>query len=76
MPSRTGSLVVAAACAIGAEPTPASLLKAERRRPWISTPTNPPAIPALGVKASPMIVAKAPGISRQWSARMKSPART
>ena len=42
IPSRTGSSVRAAAWAMAAEPQPASLLKAARRKPWISTPTKPP----------------------------------
>ena len=33
IPSLTGSLVAAAECAIEAEPTPASLEKAARRKP-------------------------------------------
>ena len=42
MPWRTGSLVIAAECAIGAEPQPASFEKAARRKPMIITPTTPP----------------------------------
>ncbi len=44
-PSLTGFLVLTAECAMGAEPTPASLEKAARWKPTISTPTTPPAIP-------------------------------
>ena len=50
MPSRTGSSVRAAEWAMAAEPVPASLLKAARRKPWISTPTKPPT-PASQEKA-------------------------
>ena len=44
-PSVMGSLVRTAECAMAAEPTPASLEKAARRKPWISAPTRPPATP-------------------------------
>ncbi len=55
-----GSSVRAAEWAIEAEPTPASLLKAARRKPWISVPTKPP-MPAFQLKASWTMVAMACG---------------
>ncbi|CRH94602.1 Uncharacterised protein [Chlamydia trachomatis] len=54
-PCSTGSLVLAAAAAIGAEPSPDSFEKTPRAIPfWIASltilPANPP-IAAVGVKA-------------------------
>ena len=57
-PSVTGSLVRTAECAMAAEPTPASLEKAARLKPWISAPTSPPATPSP-VKAPAKIWPKA-----------------
>lgn len=58
-PSRIGSLVFAAPCAIGAVPSPASFEKAARRTPVIiMAPSDPPKT-ALPVKASSKIVLKA-----------------
>ena len=45
-----------------AEPTPASLEKAARLKPWISAPMAPPATPS-GLKAPVMIRPKAAGTS-------------
>ena len=55
IPSRTGSGVAAAECAIAAEPVPASLLNAARRMPWMIVPISPPA-PAWSEKADWIIV--------------------
>jgi len=55
IPSRTGSSVRAAEWMIAADPVPASLLKAARRKPWINAPKNPPA-PACHEKASDTMV--------------------
>ena len=60
-PCDMGSLVRTVACAMGAEPTPASLANAARRNPWISAPITPPAT-ACGAKASRTMVASAPGM--------------
>ncbi len=61
-PSETGSSVLAAACAIGAEPWPASLENSPRFTPHImvsrKTPTPVPATPAVGLKASRKMRAK------------------
>ena len=46
MPSVIGSLVRTAEWAMAAEPTPASLEKAARLKPWIKAPTKPPATPS------------------------------
>ena len=62
MPSRTGYFVLAAECAIAAEPTPASLENAARLKPITSTPMKPPQA-ALGLKALSKIVPNAAGIS-------------
>src|SRR5690606_12190701 len=48
-PSEGGLWVLAALCAIAAEPTPASFEKAARWNPTISTPIIPP-FKALGLK--------------------------
>ena len=74
-PSRTGSIVEAAEWAIGAEPQPASLLKAARRKPWIKTPAKPPA-PACQLKASRTMVAKAAGTAAAWVSRINIPEST
>ncbi len=42
-PCDMGSLVRTVACAMGAEPMPASFANAARRNPWISAPMTPPA---------------------------------
>ena len=67
-PSETGSSVLAAACAIGAEPCPASFENRPRRTPHMSVtrnaPTPVPATPAVGLKASRKMIAKVPGT---WS---------
>ncbi len=60
-PCDMGSLVRTVACAIGAEPSPASLANAARRKPWMSAPTTPPAT-ASGTNASRTMVANAPGM--------------
>ena len=49
-PSEAGYFVLTAAWAIEADPAPASLEKAARRKPVIRTPKRPPN-PALGLKA-------------------------
>ena len=49
-PSAMGFFVLEALCAIAADPTPASLEKAARCNPTISTPIKPPFI-ALAEKA-------------------------
>ena len=58
-PWRTGSLVFAAAAAIGAEPSPASLLKMPRAMPFCMAmkmdPTTPP-VTAAGLKAARTMV--------------------
>jgi hypothetical protein len=55
-PSETGSSVFAAACAMGAEPCPASFENSPRRTPHIivrrNTPLPVPATPADGLNAS------------------------
>ena len=61
--------------AMAAEPMPASLEKAARRKPWISTPTKPPATPS-GLKAPVMMAPKAAGISAQWTTMTTRPAST
>src|SRR3954463_2215950 len=60
-PCDIGSLVRTIACAIGAEPRPASFANEARRKPWISAPTSPP-VTAFGTNASRMMVANAPGM--------------
>ena len=45
-PSVIGSLVLTLAWAMGAEPMPASLEKAARRKPCSSTPIMPPCTPS------------------------------
>ena len=59
-PSRIGSSVLAAECAIGAEPSPASLENTARLMPITSTPMKPPYKASLS-KANSKIVAKAAG---------------
>jgi hypothetical protein len=56
-----GSFVRTVACAIGAEPRPASFANAARRKPAISAPTTPPAT-ASGAKALVTISASAAGM--------------
>ena len=67
-PCRTGSLVWAAAAAIGAEPRPASFEKMPRAMPFcmamVTLPTTPP-VTAAGLKAARTIVSRAAGI---WTA--------
>ncbi len=53
-PSVTGRRVLTAECAMGAEPTPASLENAARWKPMIRTPTTPPVTPS-GEKAPLMM---------------------
>ncbi len=64
-PSDTGSSVFAAEWAMGADPCPASLEKRPRRTPHMSVtrkaPTPVPATPAVGLKASRKMEAKAAG---------------
>jgi hypothetical protein len=71
VPSVTGSLVRTAEWAIAAEPTPASLENAARRKPWISAPTTPPVTPRP-VKAPAKICPKAQPIICQFMARISS----
>ena len=59
-PSVAGSLVFTAECAIEAEPMPASLEKAARWKPTISTPMTPPAT-LSGLKAPVKMAPKAAG---------------
>ena len=72
-PWRTGSLVLAAAAAIGAEPRPASLLKMPRAIPFCiamkMVPTTPP-VTALGLNAAWMMVSMAPEIFEKLKPRM------
>ena len=49
-PSEAAYLVFTAECAMEAEPAPASLEKAARRKPVINTPSKPPN-PAYGLNA-------------------------
>ena len=58
-PCDMGSLVRTVACAIGAEPRPASLANDARRNPWMSAPITPPAT-ACGTNASRTMVTNAP----------------
>jgi hypothetical protein len=57
--------VIAAEWTMAAEPVPASLLKAARRKPWIRTPTKPPA-PASQEKAERTMVARPGMIESAW----------
>jgi hypothetical protein len=59
-PCDIGSCVRTVACAMGADPRPASLAKAARRKPWMSAPIMPPAT-ASATKASRTMVASAAG---------------
>ncbi len=64
-PSCTGCSVLAAACAIGADPWPASFENKPRLTPIVivlikTAPANPP-VAAVPVKASVTIILKAPG---------------
>ena len=72
MPSRTGSSVRAAAWMIADEPVPASLLNIARRKPWISTPTKPPA-PACHEKASRTMLASVDGSCAACASRIHRP---
>ena len=49
-PSEAAYFVFTAACAMDAEPAPASLENAARLNPVINTPSNPPS-PACGLNA-------------------------
>ena len=60
IPSRTGSSVLAAECAIDADPTPPSLLKTPHFIPVTRAPIKPPKA-AEGEKASLNIVDITPG---------------
>ena len=79
-PSETGSSVLAAAWAIGAEPWPASFENSPRRTPHIrvtrKAPTPVPAIPAEGLKASWKISMKEGMISPAFARMMKRAPRT
>ena len=70
-PSETGRRVFTAECAIGAEPRPASLEKAARRKPWMMTPIMPPVTPS-GVNAPAKIW---PNASGTWPMLMRMTAR-
>ena len=59
-PSVEGSLVLTAEWAIEADPMPASLEKAARWKPTISTPTTPPVMP-LGAEGAGDDVAEGTG---------------
>ncbi len=67
-PSETGSSVLAAAWAMGADPCPASLEKSPRRTPHIMVtrmaPVPVPATPAVGLNASRKMRAN---VGRIWS---------
>ena len=71
-PWRTGSLVLAAAAAMGAEPSPASLLKIPRAMPFCMAikidPTTPP-VTAAGLKAARTIVSTAVEIWEKFRSR-------
>ena len=54
----TGSLVLAAECAMGDDPRPASFENADRLNPAIKAPINPPPT-ASPVNASVIIIPKA-----------------
>ena len=79
-PSETGSGVLAAAWAMGAEPCPASLEKSPRRTPHMrvttKTPAPTPATPAWGSKASTTMREKAAGSSPRFMAMMMRAPRT
>src|SRR5699024_12403557 len=60
-PSEIGRRVLTAEWAIGAEPIPASLEKAERWKPMIMTPMTPPAMPC-GLNAPEKISPTAWGV--------------
>ena len=79
-PSDTGSSVLAAAWAMGAEPWPASLEKRPRLTPHIivtsTAPTPVPATPAEGLKASRTMSASVAGIWPTFMPRMSSAALT
>ena len=57
-PSEAGYFVFTAAWAMEADPAPASLEKAARRKPVINTPKSPPS-PAFGLNACEKIITKA-----------------
>ena len=71
MPSRMGSLVLAAPCAMTSVPTPASFEKAPRLMPISITPRKPPPT-ALGDKASRIMVSKIPGTAGRLLATTQS----
>ncbi len=60
---------------MAAEPVPASLEKAARRKPTTSTPMKPPVM-AVGLKASETIVPIAAGTSPAWIPRIHKQAST
>ena len=68
-PSRTGSSVLAAECAIAADPIPASFENTARLMPWMAMPTKPP-IPASNENASEKIRPNAAGSSVAFAPRM------
>ena len=69
MPSRTGYSVLAAECAIAAEPIPASFEKAARLKPTTKIPMNPPS-PASKESALEKILPMAAGTSPALMTRM------
>src|SRR5919106_5504127 len=74
-PSVIGSFVRTAEGGRRAEPMPASLEKAARRKPWISAPTAPPATPS-GLNAPTKIAVTAAGICVKLARMMITPAPT
>ena len=59
-PCDMGSWVRTVAWAMGAEPSPASLANAARRKPWINAPITPP-VTASPLNALLTMVTSAPG---------------
>ena len=68
-PSVIGSRVLTAEWAMAADPTPASFEKAARRKPWMSAPTTPPAMP-VSVKAPRRISPNAQRIMSACASRI------
>jgi hypothetical protein len=79
-PSETGSSVLAAAWAMGAEPWPASLEKRPRLTPQsmvvMNTPAPVPATPAVGWKASFRISRRLGASSPTFRSRITTAPRT